>query len=671
MRHFSDLPIKHKLTLISLLTTTIALLLACAGFVAYELVAFKKDLVGDVSSAAEIIGYNSASALSFNDAGSAEQTLKGLIAKPHIIAACIYDKDGKVFATYPRSHDLASFGPPPAGATEHFGANRLDLFRPVAVSGENVGTIYLRTDLAGMRERIRRYALIIGAVMVLAIFVAYLIASRLQRVISAPVSDLVAVASRVAVEKDYAIRAVKRGDDELGRLIDGFNEMLAQIQARDSALQKTHEELEMRVAERTAKLAETSGLLEAMLENSPELIYFKDRESRFVRFSKSFLQQYALTDVEWLYGKADFDIHPTERARLAYADEQEIIRTGIPIVGKIEKDVASDGGVKWVHTTKMPWRDREGQIIGTFGISKDITELKETEEQLEQMHHQLLDTSRAAGMAEIATGVLHNVGNVLNSVNVSATLVTDHVRHTKAVNIAKLSALFEQHKTDLAGFITNDQRGQMIPKYLRSLAEELAEEQKAIITELENLRKNIEHIKDIVAMQQAYARTSGVIETVSVPDVIEDAVRINAGSLARHDVDIVRDYQARPVVTTDKHKVMQILINLVRNAKYACDESGRTDKTITVRTTADDHGVRIAVIDNGVGIAPENLTRIFNHGFTTRPHGHGFGLHSGALAAKELGGSLSVHSDGPDHGATFTLTLPYKSEPPRHEKSIA
>src|SRR6185503_8262435 len=122
--------------------------------------------------------------------------------------------------------------------------------------------------------------------------------------------------------------------------------------------------------------------------------------------------------------------------------------------------------------------------------------------------------------------------------------------------------------------------------------------------------------------------------------------------------------RARPVVTTDKHKVMQILINLVRNAKHACDDSGCTDKIILVRITADEPGVKISVVDNGVGIPAENLLRIFNHGFTTRKTGHGFGLHSGALAAKELGGSLHVQSDGPGHGATFVLELPCKPDKP-------
>jgi C4-dicarboxylate-specific signal transduction histidine kinase len=215
---------------------------------------------------------------------------------------------------------------------------------------------------------------------------------------------------------------------------------------------------------------------------------------------------------------------------------------------------------------------------------QDITERKLAEAALEKVNQELVVASRLAGMAEVATSVLHNVGNVLNSVGVSATLVANQVRHTKAGNIAKLAALFDQHQADLAGFLATDPRGQTIPAFLGSLAESLAAEQTTLLAELAYLRKNIEHIKDIVAMQQAYAQISGGTVAVSIPDLIEEALRINADALARHDVTTIRDYQARPVITTDKHKVLQILINLVRNAELACVDSGRTDKRLTVRT---------------------------------------------------------------------------------------
>jgi PAS domain S-box-containing protein len=432
--------------------------------------------------------------------------------------------------------------------------------------------------------------------------------------------------------------------------------------------------------ETEAQLAYERDLLGVLLESSPDAIYFKDHQSRFLRVSRSAaahlftrmpgLRERLLAergspsgdavpdDTALMQGLTDADIYSPENARRTLEDEQSILRTGHPLVGNLQKMTMLDGSVCWLLTNKMPWRDATGAIIGIVGISRDITALKTAEEQLEQANRRLMDTSRQAGMAEVATSVLHNVGNVLNSVNVSATLAADHVRRSKVSSVVKLRDLLHQHRDDLGRFLTEDPKGRMIPTYLDSLAESLAGEQARVLAELEALRKNVDHIKDIVAMQQNYAKTSGVTETVSVPDLVEDALRMNAGSLARHDVEIVRDYADRPVVTTDKHKVLQILVNLIRNAKYACDESGRTDKFITLRTTADETGVDIAVSDNGVGIPAENLTRIFAHGFTTRKHGHGFGLHSGALAARDLGGSLAAHSDGPGKGATFTLRLP-------------
>jgi len=176
--------------------------------------------------------------------------------------------------------------------------------------------------------------------------------------------------------------------------------------------------------------------------------------------------------------------------------------------------------------------------------------------------------------------------------------------------------------------------------------------------QLRELRGNVEHIKEIVAMQQSYARRSGVTDIVDIRTLVEDSLRMNEGAFSRHGVSLVRDFKEVPMITVDKHKVLQILVNVIRNAKYACDETETGEKRVTVRVWAADGTMRVAVIDTGVGIPPENLERIFSHGFTTRKGGHGFGLHSCALAAKDLGGSLQGESAGPGHGATFTLTLP-------------
>src|SRR5581483_1670996 len=261
---------------------------------------------------------------------------------------------------------------------------------------------------------------------------------------------------------------------------------------------------------------------------------------------------------------------------------------------------------------------------------------------LQENQKELLQTSRQAGMAEVATSVLHNVGNVLNSINVSTTLLFERVHKSRGSDLNRLIALLDEHATDLPGFFAKDDRGDRVREFLRRLNARLSEERSLALAELADLRKNVAHVKDIVSMQQSYAKVSGVVEPVQLTELMEDTLRMNGDSLERRQIKVIREYETIPEISTDKHKVLQILVNLVRNAKDACEHMERKDKQLTVRVSNGGDFVRVAVVDNGMGIPRENLTRIFNHGFTTRKDGHGFGLHSGALAAKELGGTLSV-----------------------------
>jgi signal transduction histidine kinase len=292
-------------------------------------------------------------------------------------------------------------------------------------------------------------------------------------------------------------------------------------------------------------------------------------------------------------------------------------------------------------------------------LAAEINERKRMEEQIEKNHKELLVVSRQAGMAEVATSVLHNVGNVLNSVNISANMIWDKIRHSRLRNLPQAAAMLQEHNQDLAEFLKNDPKGQKLPGYLVSVADHLIAEQQAMLKELESLTYNLEHINEIVAMQQNYAKVCGILESIKVTELVEDAVRMNIGGLQRHKVQVVRDYAPNlPKILVDKHKVLQILTNLIHNAKYACEAASREEKKIVLKITHDEGRVGVSVMDNGIGIPAENLTKIFKQGFTTRKGGHGFGLHSGALAAKELGGKLEVQSDGPGLGARFTLELP-------------
>lgn len=291
-------------------------------------------------------------------------------------------------------------------------------------------------------------------------------------------------------------------------------------------------------------------------------------------------------------------------------------------------------------------------------LQQEIAERKRAEAEVARMHEQLLATSRQAGMAEVAASVIHNVGNVLNSVNVSADLIATHLRKSNASKLANVVATLQKHAGDLGAYIQDDAQGKHLVPYLDKLSAHLHSEQTAMLGELRCMQANIEHIKEIVVMQQSHTQTAGVNETVSVSNLVEDSLRLSDGVSVRHRVEIIRDFQDSPVIEVDKHKALQILVNLVRNARQACDESGRPDPQLTIRIVCDPSYVEISVMDNGIGVAAENRARIFNQGFTTRAAGHGFGLHSGALAARGLGGSLTMHSEGLGQGATFALRLP-------------
>jgi signal transduction histidine kinase len=281
---------------------------------------------------------------------------------------------------------------------------------------------------------------------------------------------------------------------------------------------------------------------------------------------------------------------------------------------------------------------------------------------LESVSQELIGTARRAGMAEIATGVLHNVGNVLNTVNVSAAVVLDKLKSSEISSLLKVREMLEKNQANLPAYLTTDERGKHLPAFLIELSDCLSREHTGFVEELRTVATGLDHIKEIVSAQQQHAKNGSVREKVTPAEMFEKAIAMDLGVSANDNLTIVRDFPEIVPLAMDKHKVLQILINLLSNSKKAVIASSRPNKRIELSTRRIDDGekitVRFEVKDNGVGIRPEHLAKIFAHGFTTRAEGHGFGLHSAANAAREMGGNLSVASDGPDRGATFTLDLP-------------
>jgi PAS domain S-box-containing protein len=420
--------------------------------------------------------------------------------------------------------------------------------------------------------------------------------------------------------------------------------------------------------QREEQFREQEANFRGIFENAVEGIYQSTPEGRYLRVNTALARMYAYPSPEALM-KQVCDI---ENQIYVDASMRERFKTLMDEAGHVrglEYQVRRrDGRIIWISENSRIVRDTNGKARYYEGFIEEITQRKEAEAALQQSQQRLLETSRQIGLTEMTTGILHNMGNALNSVNISASVVADKVRLSKVGNLSKAAALLRQHEADLAQFVTSDPKGRQLMGYLGDLASFLLKEQAGLQAELDSLKKGLEHANDILARQQNYAKSAGRLETVPPVQLVEDALQMNANSLARHHIGILREYAPNlPEVTVQKHLILQILVNLIRNAQKACEAADLQEKSLTVRIRRRpaSHRLQIEVQDTGVGIPPENLARIFTHGFTTRTDGHGFGLHSGMRMAHEMGGSLTARSEGAGKGASFILEFP--CQPPAEQ----
>lgn len=443
---------------------------------------------------------------------------------------------------------------------------------------------------------------------------------------------------------------------------------LGLLRWRTAALKQRNLELEQGIAERTRELAKSYEAIRAseyfyhsLVESLPQIIARKDTEGRFTYANTAFGELVG-HPLDHLIGRLESDLYPKEKAEKFRADDLRAMKTRQTLE---YETIAERKGhpPRYLHVKKVPLYNQQGQAMGVQILFWDMTTFREIEEKLKQAQRELVETSRLAGIAEMATGILHNLGNALNSVNITTNMTVARIRRSKIDSIRKIAQLLSEHQDRLPDFFASDPRGLKLPSYLNELASHLAVERDETVADLEGLQASVDHIKEMVASQQKHARVAGVTEIVPASELVEYALRINESSLKRHSLGVAREFTAAPPVKVERQKALQIIGNLLTNARDALTETDRVDKRITlgVRGTSDGR-VQIYVTDNGVGIAPENLTRIFAFGFTTKTSGHGFGLHSSALAATEMGGTLKALSDGLGQGSTFIFELPAVGE---------
>ena len=297
------------------------------------------------------------------------------------------------------------------------------------------------------------------------------------------------------------------------------------------------------------------SVIAALADSAAVAIYHADTSGHMTYVNPMYREILGLTSEKSLDDWAD-GVHPQDRERMQESWADFCLQPR-PVQFQWRSQ-SKTGVVRFLHETVVPVATPG--VEGFVGTITDVTELKEAQSEVENLHRQLMDASRQAGRAEVATSVLHNVGNVLNSVNVSANLVVDYVRNSKANGLSRVAALLEDAAPDLGVFFTQDERGKRLPQYLAKLSSQIGADQQQILTELGTLQKNIEHIKDIVAMQQSYAKLGGLTETVHISDLVEDALRLNEGALNRHGVTLLREFSevGSIVILEDSQKKAEI-----------------------------------------------------------------------------------------------------------------
>lgn len=378
--------------------------------------------------------------------------------------------------------------------------------------------------------------------------------------------------------------------------------------------------------------------------------------------------------------RTNHSMKPNKLFRMAHPDDQSIIEKMILEAVKKCKGFDheyrindADGAEKIVHEQVEIISGEEGQALLMTGAIQDITQRKKAEEkilsyknqleemiserthQIESLSRELIESSRKSGMAEVATGVLHNVGNVLNSINISVSMLSTNVDRLESQKIKRVCELLEENKAELGNFFSESEKGIQLVDYLQLLSKDQENVYQTLKTELNSVEKHVDHIKHIVRMQQFHATSEGIKEERRLSQLLEEATVITGLNSDDTNIELKRDYDTEDKIVIETHKLLQILVNLLSNAKDSVLNNGNSEKKIIISFKSTENDCNVTIEDNGVGLESIDPDRIFSMGYSTKPDGHGYGLHTSANLATEIGGSIRAHSEGKNKGACFTL----------------
>ena len=643
MQWIGKLSLRHKLTLVIMINTVVALCTAGIGFAEYGVYRFKELRLEDLNALANILGTNSTAPLAFKDPDSAQDILKALAAKPHILSAVIYDRDGKPFAIYHR--DLALdryFAPPVEGDSRRFTSNRVLIFQKIVFEGEKVGTVFLEGDTREYKQLLVGYLLFFALVTAVVSIGIYAMAGRLQRPISHPILELAWTTKMVTSTRDYSIRARKKSEDEVGVLIDGFNEMLGQIQNRDGELSQARETLEHRVDERTVELEqeiadrqraqealrESEGRIRLLLDSTAEAIFGIDREGRCTFCNPATLRLLGYEKGDDLLGKFAHDVmHHSHADGTPYPiNECRIVqsrRTGEGVHLDDEVFWRSDGTSFPVEFWAYPIR-KQGEIVGAVITFLDITERKRVEAALREAKDAAEAGSRAK--SDFLANMSHEIRTPMNGIIGMTELALD---------------------TNL----TFEQRDYL--SLVKSSADSL-----------------LHVINDILDFSKIEAGKLEMEEIgFEIRDLFRDTLKALAQRADRKPIELcVRvSPQVPKVLVGDPIRLRQLVVNLVGNAiKFT--EQGMIIVDAEVESAAgDDVRLQISVSDTGIGIPLEKQQIIFesfaqvDSSTTRRFGGTGLGLTISRQLVELMGGRMWLESEL-GKGSRFHFTCNFRKQ---------
>jgi PAS domain S-box-containing protein len=618
-----NMTIKYKLMTIVMLACLTGLILAGVAFIGWEQNMLRNRLVENLSTRAEMVAENCKASLAFQDNKDAAKTLQALRVDSSITFGCIYDDKDKLFAAYYRNDNTIKTLPVEFKKIEfNYSGGLLTVFSPIILDNAIIGTACLQSDSESIHTSLTRSIQIIIAVIFISLLAVFLVSSRLQRVISTPILSLAELAKTVSEKKDYSARALKQSNDEVGSLIDAFNEMLGQIQQRDSKLLVAKEGLEVKVQERTSELSKITQMLQIVMDNVPQSIFWKDRNSVYLGCNVNFAKNAGLAKPGDIVGKTDYDLAwKKEESDLYRECDKKVMDSDVPQYHIIEKQQQADGTQAWVDTSKIPMHDADGRVIGILGAYEDITERKQAEEEMKRLNHELEEANQ----------------EMKNFVYIASHDLREPLR-----KITAFGAMLQQ-----------------------SLKDKLASD------DFENLGFMIDGATRMTKMIEGllvYSRVSSKAQPAQIVDLNEIVKQLQQFELAvvlEEKQAVVEIPQPLPFVDVDPVQVRQLMQNFIANGiKY--QKKGNIPRITITSKPAADGMVRIDVTDNGIGIAPEYQGAIFT--MFKRLHsrdeyeGTGIGLAVCKKIAERHGGKVGVESEA-DKGSTFWFTVPIVRSP--------